>query len=42
MGVMVEGYKILHGYYDKEAAQFLILWTDMAPRRDCGGHSLKV
>ena len=31
-GDLIEVYKILHGFYDKETASFIKLWTEVAER----------
>ena len=41
-GDLIEVYKMLHGFYDKEASSILKLWTDVAQRRAARGHPLRV
>ena len=39
-GDLIEVYKMLNGFYDKEAASFINLWTEVAERRAGRGHPL--
>ena len=41
-GNMIELYKILNDKYDREAAPFIKLWKDMAPRARARGNSKKL
>ena len=41
-GDIIEVYKIINGIYDKNATQFLKLWTDMAPRTGPRGNPKQV
>ena len=39
---MIEVYKIVKGVYDKEAASFLKMWTDVAQRQAGRGHDSRI
>ena len=41
-GNLIETFKIIHGYYDKDATQFLKLWTNEAERNSPRGQQLKL
>ena len=41
-GDMIEVFKIIKGFYDKEACSCIKMWKDVAPRRGNRGHSLKI
>ena len=41
-GDLIEVYKMLHGFYDKETASFIKLWTEVVERQAGRGHSLRV
>ena len=39
-GDMIETFKIVKGFYDREAASFLKMWSDIVPREKGRGHDL--
>ena len=39
---MIEVYKIVKGVYDKEAASFLKMWSDVAQRQAGRGHDSRI
>ena len=39
---MIEMYKIVKGVYDKEAASFLKMWTDVSQRQAGRGHESRI
>ena len=41
-GYLIETFKIIHGYYDKDATQFLKLWTNEAERSSPRGQQFKL
>ena len=41
-GDMIEVYKIIKGVYDKEAASFLKMWSDVVQRDGGRGHNVKI